>query len=1824
MARRKTTATKAATTARSVGNNRKTVSKGSNLNGNVGNSSAAFDHSADHAGTDSEGQEHHGMKPRMSTVGGNASNVTGGPRRSSRLHSHAQAERVQDRRSPSPEGGASDSSLTDPDPVPAQSPRPPPAPSSRDEQAASAQPGTCVKSSVVLKRKEPPVDVPPANNPPADEQTRSDDVGRSPTDDIDMEDATLPQHRPSEHTTGDCWGLAPVSDGEAEPNGEDADLSEGPGPATQRREALNQLLAGWEGSVRQLRDRELKLNSGAAAAAEELAQAEIGSAFVRFTGPGDIFGVVSLDADPNSRGNPRALNEGHRDLLYEVLRRPNAKRDWESPLSLSVPSHLITEDLRAKMKAHTATDPQSTPPLLKLIREHEEEEIQLENELWLQRENERWLTAEELAVRRQRLDDLRSSRERCMLLNGNHRIRAMLRLGEDIIKIRNEIKDHITKGDLSQDEINEMSDEMWEKVEDHTWRCIVYDLAKLTNMAKTMLVRNQYEKPAMGMGLGEKAWWLAEKFETEIQAELVASTPDEHMDRAAAANIVQERWRREIGSKMLMTGNEEEAEEVKLAQKSKKLGDLAGNDASSRLFFNRLGMDMVLDIRPALWVFETLDRSWAIEMLRPSGAPLLARFWLNARTLINIVNVKDGEGLTDAENWIITHDKLTVDGYADASKYYMALHIKTERVPQLLGCYKDKQANKFAEIFAKQFSKFRDETRPFLDADNEEHTVLLRRVFDAWGKYMSDLGSEDYRRVGASARLYSRLVLHRPGLTGPSFFPTAALPCKSIFQQYFDKWVGLWAVPGNGDCLFLLEHLLSRNSILWTIGAQGNSKSVNWANWYHRLRGLHQIVALLVECKALGSVEARLCEALTILEDPRLPMSLHAVEESFKEGKSFRDLMRKFSAMKGGSFHYIGAQTLVETYEDQVGSFEDFSARVGKARSAIKLITWTEDVGKVAKGKGKKKAASTLDDVLGQHEVLSIVHPSFWQQAHPDWFTGWRDSEPKRMATVGAGIGWALLDKWLVDTVIPELFLDARARWTMWMADRVLITCGQEPWWQGIFEPRKLPARPSVLPDFVKEYSRSKARKDALADKKRKNEGDAGVVPPKKPRNKDTAPTPGAKEPTRGASGSNAASKTKVPKTRSSVQNQKSPEQYPSDIDEDLGDPDGGNGPTPHEDHLASMAPGKVSAKRVETPAKGSSNLAPIVPGVEEFDLSFADRTNLPDHGRAVQPPPKGFLYHHQTSLRPVPHVLVPPIVSSRMPHNSWRQFCVVRDALKPTPQTAEKLKQTVINSLQLTGSELRAVLCAIWEERSNLRSGLVDLWTFVRQLHVCAEASLMLMADMAAGLRDIFVVRDEEALHEATRMASADGMFDCEFLTVTPEGRVHLDLTCTFPKDLQARVRRYSTFISPALGISETERNTTSRLFRFIMPARAMGRNQLESRERAVRAIEHQAVLRNRISQAPNAVHGLCLGADDDPALPTQTDPRGSAPRPNVSPGAADWKSVEPAIAPAHSNASPWSWGDFLPNKFPSNAFTRAGGTREIEKAFALREPEYRAAWKDSMEEELVDWVEYFHTLVLDDNGGGAQLQTPTDASGRLSQHGPRANRSRTTPRASQGSDVQHRSQHAPNNMRARDTAASDMHERANTGFAWSSSQVPRVLGGEEPTITSSPFLGNSSRIPRILAPDSEPAAEVDDDDTYMVIPSNQEAAARQNQVAIKNRSEGKQAADEADFAAKARMSVMPMSRDGPALSPRVVDSGPDDSDSESCKSNSAPEKSGAERQYQSLFTQPDATKTNAPGMPQAPKPIRVSGGLELPPGATRYSVAADDKAHRRIIDGA
>jgi hypothetical protein len=172
----------------------------------------------------------------------------------------------------------------------------------------------------------------------------------------------------------------------------------------------------------------------------------------------------------------------------------------------------------------------------------------------------------------------------------------------------------------------------------------------LTPNARNWLVRNHHEMPAMGMGAGEKAWFIGQYFHQGIEqkgaeirksltpsgtssSQLPAHDELELRVRVAAANLVQKEWREDMALKLQVQGKDEED----AVGKTKKLGDMAGSDACSRLFYNTLGMEMVMDCRPALYVFgEVLEKSVAIEMLQPSGGPLMAHFWLDVRVLINV------------------------------------------------------------------------------------------------------------------------------------------------------------------------------------------------------------------------------------------------------------------------------------------------------------------------------------------------------------------------------------------------------------------------------------------------------------------------------------------------------------------------------------------------------------------------------------------------------------------------------------------------------------------------------------------------------------------------------------------------------------------------------------------------------------------------------------------------------------------------------------------------------------------------------------------------------------------------------------------------------------------------------------------------------------------------------------------------------------------------------------------------------------------------------------------------------------------------------------
>ncbi|KAG9093563.1 hypothetical protein FRC06_011463 [Ceratobasidium sp. 370] len=814
---------------------------------------------------------------------------------------------------------------------------------------------------------------------------------------------------------------------------------------------------------------------------EEIRTALISGAALRFAGVGDVFSVLNLAHDPNMRGNLRGITDSHVDVLYNIIKRVGMKKDHESPLVIAVSRSAIDRACLAKMIRRDAHDILQRVPVLQLIRKNPRE-LELEQQIALCRANNKLLEPVDVQVLRKTLDDLYHERTLCMLLNGNHRIRAMLRVTVDLEKRLDELHEKMRLPSSSRDnaDIQAAIKQLGAEMERHTWRCEVYDLDKLTPVAMNALVRNVKEKPAMGMGLGETAWWMAEQFTLAIAKE----TKDHpSKTRAEVVNVVQSNWLRANGLNMSMTAqeaDEQEKNEVKKGRARAWKGGDAGEDAASRLFLNPLCMEMILDCRAALWLFSgVLEKKTASEMLRPSGAALVAHFWLDLRTLINvsysesvaptltsqrIFNVYRGEGLTDGEKYLDLPFKPTPGGNKRAVDHHVRLHERPERVPQLLQHYQQAQADKFAKIYNKAVKQFDHDVRG-IDFSDPATIVAIRGAFDKFGSSIYDVKDVNSCRLAASIRLYAHLPLYARGdKDGAFFYPAATLPSRTA------------------ECLAPLEELLKRNQTVWTIGAISTSQSCNRQNWYERAHGLHQIVLQIWSNTELSQTEARLSEALRILEDIHLPIALRAVDQDFWDNSGIKEAISDFSAYKSAKWTYAGLKEELDLLlGNEHGSYDQVIKKLNKARSTLKVVVWPEL-------RRTAKDPKSIDQAIKRHPVLTLIDPEFWEAAGTDWFHGWEDTDAKKMLSISAGIGWGLLTTWFLNRRLKDVLALEHADWLLHVADQVLELSGEKPWWSRRFTLGDAPAPPEEFPEELWQPRLSVARRVKLEKEKEKLE----------------------------------------------------------------------------------------------------------------------------------------------------------------------------------------------------------------------------------------------------------------------------------------------------------------------------------------------------------------------------------------------------------------------------------------------------------------------------------------------------------------------------------------------------------------------------------------------------------------------------------------------------------------------------------------------------------------------------------------------------------------
>jgi uncharacterized coiled-coil DUF342 family protein len=114
-------------------------------------------------------------------------------------------------------------------------------------------------------------------------------------------------------------------------------------------------------------------------------------------------------------------------------------------------------------------------PMLELIRPHLEKEAALEDRIWLQCAAKKWLSETDVLSDISKLNELRAEREKALLLNGNHRLRALLKLADNVNSQRDAIVQVAKQGGKKRAQAMNELFELTEKARDLTWRVIVFD-----------------------------------------------------------------------------------------------------------------------------------------------------------------------------------------------------------------------------------------------------------------------------------------------------------------------------------------------------------------------------------------------------------------------------------------------------------------------------------------------------------------------------------------------------------------------------------------------------------------------------------------------------------------------------------------------------------------------------------------------------------------------------------------------------------------------------------------------------------------------------------------------------------------------------------------------------------------------------------------------------------------------------------------------------------------------------------------------------------------------------------------------------------------------------------------------------------------------------------------------------------------------------------------------------------------------------------------------------------------------------------------------------
>ncbi|KAG8696797.1 hypothetical protein FRC09_008251, partial [Ceratobasidium sp. 395] len=692
---------------------------------------------------------------------------------------------------------------------------------------------------------------------------------------------------------------------------------------------------------------------------ENLRAARLGGAYLTGFGPGHVEGVVEFGQNPSHRANPRELDLKHVENLVRVFQDPSTMRDWETPITIELSRLSVDPECLQEIQACNPRGPGAKVPQLKLSDAYSKEIAALE--LACQYRQGGQLDEKTLERYRARLAGLLFKRSKAHLINGNHRIAAITSIGSQCSAAFQRILSDLQRLQITPEDAAAEVEKVAARAKLARYRVEVFDKDLMHNDSRHWLARNEDSRIAKGMGLGERAWSLANQMESWINTERQYH-PD--YDSPSLYSAAHNQWLKFITTTPSTTNP---GHSMVVKKPGIRRGEWAGVDAASRLL-----------TEPFTVIFD----------------------------------VAEGEGFDEANDFICSHG-VTTTGYEDACLLWDRPHRKPQKTPEYMVYYTPTLSNHFDTLYAAALDKVQHPTRGV--GWSEEATVLaIRHVFCDFGNWVSQQDIPGYarRQLETSLKLFARVPSPQDQNFTHSvlFYGTSTLPAK--------RWVGtaLRATSTyNADAgLLVLEHALSPYLPIWTLGAQTVGKSSNSSRWYQRSRGYAQVSMLLLDAPGEHTVELKLHTAICVLTDIRLRQALDHIQTW--HGEEIKLLLVNCSVSKTSSpsFPILG-----KLCTESPDNFSDQTALQG---SVIDARRWLQNA--IAQHlplspsdiNRKISLYEALDNLLPAEFFLDFEVEQ--------WLQGWSTSPSRQFQNVNSLFGWAIFIRQLNNTVNKYLSQD--------------------------------------------------------------------------------------------------------------------------------------------------------------------------------------------------------------------------------------------------------------------------------------------------------------------------------------------------------------------------------------------------------------------------------------------------------------------------------------------------------------------------------------------------------------------------------------------------------------------------------------------------------------------------------------------------------------------------------------------------------------------------------------------------------------------------------